>query len=428
VTAGVGFVEGGINRGGKVTQKVTVGPDGTTTEVTGESHSSASLGVGQVKLEGGRQDTFTGTVNPDGTGSGEIERKEPSTGLGKSVRSLEDSIKSKGLVATAKDIAKGKKSLLEDEAEAQGRSLDDDSYGQLAELAKDQSAWNKKWDGSGGSVDAYTAWQALRPKILAANGDRTQIEKLMAKFQREDTGRSEIVGKATSGTGIAFDVPDQLADKKPLYQQLVIGDPLKHARELATAGNADGAVAELNAALNKLTQLQSDIQKNTDAFQNLNAMYQMMDKITARRNEIRAEIGKITPPKAKPNAPSARSADDAKAKALAEENEKRKARNAILNEVLPKCLTAQENERRIFAEIEKELDKKNHLFSGKPDGMVMSEKLNQLRDSYGAWDEWVKQVRSVFQERGDSPDKANHYAPNRQRYNDLHNQSQPFMM
>jgi hypothetical protein len=419
VTAGVGPVEFGINQGGKVTQKVTTGPDGTTVEVTGESHGGASLGAGPAKLKGGREDTFTGKVDPAGKGSGEVERKDTETDLGKSVSSLEDSIKTKGIIATAKDLATGKKKVLEEDAEAQGRSLDDDSFSQLAELAKDKSAWEHQWNGS---VDTFIAWQALRPKILAANGDRTKIEKLMADFQSQGTGRSETLEKATGGTGAAFEFPDQLAAKKPIFQELVIGNPLKHPRELAAAGNTDGALNELKASLNKLTLLQSDIQWHGQEFQNPKTMNQMMDKVSARLNEIRAEIGKVTP-KPKPDAAAAASPDDAKAKALAEENEKRAARNQIIDDLLPKCLTAQQKERGLFAEVEKELDKKNHWYSGNPDSITLMQELNKLKDSYDGWDGWVKQLRDVFQERGESPDRANQYAPNRQHYQDLYNQA-----
>jgi hypothetical protein len=67
------------------------------------------------------------------------------------------------------------------------------------------------------------------------------------------------------------------------------------------------------------------------------------------------------------------------------------------------------------------LAKKDSWFS-KPDVIVISNRLNELKPVYEQWDISIGELKAVFTERGDDPGKANQFAPNRGEWKRLHDQ------
>jgi hypothetical protein len=314
---------------------------------------------------------------------------------------------------------------LQERVDARGKVMVEDSYTRLAELAKDPAAWDHAWD-SESRIAGFIDWQKTRPKVLAANGDRALIAKALAEYESKGSGRSGTVEKAVGETGIRFEFPDVVADQKPIYDSLVASNPLAHPRLLVNTGDKPGAIAELKDADKKLGDLSRKIQMHQDAFTNSTDVAEMFQRISSRRTDLRAEIRKLSPPAAAPAslltgkvaalAPG-KAEQDAKA-AQEAEAVRREERNALIQDYIPQCLTLQEREQANFAKVKDELE--SFSFWGKLVKTIrIFNLLNKTRDSYPKWDRMVDKLREVYKERGESPDRANQFAPNRGQWQAL---------
>ncbi len=198
------------------------------------------------------------------------------------------------------------------------------------------------------------------------------------------------------------------------------GDPLAHPRDLAAAGRAQDAVAELNADNAKLGKLLSGLQMHQQSITNAAALGEMQRRIGAKRAAIRAEIRKLTPRAPEPTAsggepkPDKDAAVDSAAQAAKQEEiAKREERNAKIESLIPSLLTNRERERSHFAAVYEEF-KKEDTWLSKPDFSVITENLNQLKPLYEQWDQSIAELRAVYTERGEIRRiRANQYAPNR---------------
>ncbi len=401
---------------------------GVSHRYEGSTSSGASLAVaGRDVAASTTTDQFAATVGPDNEATGETSSTTSESDYLGSIKKLGASYDKKPVGTTAGVVTGGTK-VLQEKSEIQGKKLTNDSFSRLAELAKDPGAWQKSWHGT---VDTFVDWEATRKKVLAANGDRNLISKAMAQFESQGSGRSQTVENAVSETGIAFDFPEELIDQKPVFDQLVAADLFAHPRELAGAGRPQDAIAELNADNDKLGKLLTGVQMHQDSVKNPAALGEMMRRISGKRTAIRAEIRKLSPkPAAAPvgdaksgaGQDKAAAVDPAAQAAQQEALAKRQERNAKIDDLIPSLLTNRDKERAGFAAVNEEFKKEESWFS-KPDSAVIADKLNQLKPLYDQWEKSLAELRAVYTERGDSPDRANQFAPNRAEWNALYNKA-----
>jgi hypothetical protein len=190
--------------------------------------------------------------------------------------------------------------------------------------------------------------------------------------------------------------------------------------------------------------LSREVQMHNDDFTEPAKLAEMLNRISKRSGEIRAEIRALSAPPspqaqpadaqqtAKKPAPAGkqttqdkaaadRAEEAAKEQALAkqreEANAKREERNARIDFLVPQCLTMQERERTAFAKANKEMD------SWFKSVATVFDILNTLKKSWPEWDSMVDQLRAVYQERGESPARANQFAPNKDMWNQINSRA-----
>jgi hypothetical protein len=421
--AGVGL---SVKQGGEYSEEETVDDKGVSHKYEGSGTLGGSLSVAGKKVAGSSTtDKFSGEAGPDNKGSGETSSTHSEIDYGSSISKLGKSFIEKP-IGTVTGVVSGETKVLKENTEVEGKKLTDDSFSRLAELAKDPGAWQKSWHGN---VDTFVDWEKTRKKVLAANGDRAQIEKALAEFESADSGRSKTVENAVSDTGIAFDFPDELADQKPVYDELVAGSPVEHARGLATAGKQREALDYISKSQDKLGHLEDAIRSHQTQITPA-ALAEMLRRISSRRAELRTETHQLSaPPKAqaKPAGPDGAAAAQQQAAADAERESavKREELKAKADEMISNLRAYRSREQANFAEIQKEVDKENSFFS-KPDVIRISTLLNDLKAMYAEWDKVVEDLKGVLKEAGGSPDQAAQYAPDRARWNAIHAKEFPW--
>jgi hypothetical protein len=232
-------------------------------------------------------------------------------------------------------------------------------------------------------------------------------------------------GQTTGGVGIVW--PNGTDSQQADYNELVVGDPIASARELSDTGDVQGAIDELKRDLGRLDAVFQYVDMHADKFTDQNARSEMLSRIGERETQIRAEIRSLTAtlpaaPAASPAdagetsgpTPAQIAVDDEEARARAEADAAREERNARLDKLVPTCLNNREHEREVFQEVDAEY----HKWLSNADPTVIFPLLNDLRDNfYPRWDEQVDQIREVFKERGDPPEHADQYAPDRAGWN-----------
>jgi hypothetical protein len=429
-SASLGFVGIAGREGGSYSEHETRDASGVSHKYQGSGTSGVALSVaGKEVASTATTDQFTGTVGPDNTATAETSSTTSETDYLGSIGKLAASY-DKRPAGTTVGVLKGETPVLQQRSEVAGKKLTDDSFARLAELAKNPALWEKSWHGN---ISTLEDWRATGAKVRAAHGDRNLIAKAMAEFESQGSGRSHTLENAVSDTGVAFDFPEELMDQKPIFDELVAGDPLAHPRELAAAGRLEDAVAELNADNAKLGKLLTNMQMHQQSITNAAALGEMQRRIGEKRTAIRAEIRKLKPPAPPPTAPAAdakggtqpqkdAAVDSAAQGAQQEEMQKREERNAKIESLIPTLLTNRDRERANFAVVHEELSKKDSLIRT-PDSIVMMEKLNELLPLYAQWDQSIAELKAIYVERGESADRANQYAPNRAEWNALHAQS-----
>ncbi len=410
-----------ISEGGTFSEDETRDASGITRRYEGASTLGGGFTVaGKTVASSSTTDKFTSQVGPDNKATGETSSTRKESDYGKSAVHFAEAVE-KRPVGTLVGIATGDTKLLQEKTDYAGKALTDDSFSLLAELAKDSRAWEKAWRGQG--ISNLIDWRSTRGKVLAAEGDRNLIAKAIGEYESQGSNRSGIVEAAVSDTGIAFDFPDELADQKPIYDELIVGNPLAHGRELAQGGNAPDAIAELNGANNRLGALLTKVQMQAENI-SPGALAEMMRRISARRTELRAEVRKLTPSpttagpvpaQGQPEAKGATPAPQADAAALAQQNQVIEERNARLSDLIKNCLTLRDREAAIFAKVDTEFAKDEHWYSSH-DTYAIREELDSIKKMYPEWDRQLNDLRAIYQERGESPDRASQFAPNRDRW------------
>jgi hypothetical protein len=401
-------------------------PDGTMKIVRG----GASLG-GSVTLAGQRvnssskTDSFTGWVDEHNQGGGETASEDRSVDLGKTAQQLGDAF-SANPIATTVAIATGNKPVLAQRVDTEGSILVDDSYARIAKAAEDNATWDHAFGSGGVAQGSFQEWKEVQRKVLAANGDRHLIAQAMAHWQEGRSGRSGDVERLIGDTGIAFEFPDEIADLKPVYDSLIAADPTGHARELAEAGDRASAARELQAINDSLGRLSQAVQMRHEQFQNPGKLAEMQSRIAARRQAIRQMIGRYAPAVAAPKQdanfvgpplPEAmQQKADEEAAAQAAALQARRDASERIGELVGICLTNREKETQVFAAVADELDDFYINI------VYVFEQLNSLKPMYNTWDAHVAELKTLYPKQGDSAERANQFAPNWPRWQQLRQQ------
>jgi hypothetical protein len=417
-TTSAGIVGSGfsISQGGRRSHEQTQDASGVSERYEGASTLGGAFNIaGRSVGSSSATDTFVSNVRPDNTATGVAGSVKTESDLGKSALEFAKGLEDRP-AGTLVGITTGDTKLLKEKTDDSGKALTDDSFGRLAELAHDPRAWEAFWFGHGDISDLMD-WRKTRIKVLAARGDRNLISQALSEYESEGSGRSGVVGSAVGETGIAFDFPDELADQKPIYDELVIGDALGHARDLAGHGESAAAIAELTSDNNRLGSLLDKIGMHASHV-SPGALAEMTRRISARRTQLRAEIRKLTPPAAAPPATSVaetpQAAPQVDTAAIEERNRVIEDRNARLTDKIKSCLDLRAVERANFAKIDAEFAKDEHWYSSH-DFYEVRHLLDSVGRLYPDWNKDIEDLGAIYKERGEPAERANQFGPDTAR-------------
>jgi hypothetical protein len=417
VTASILGLGARFNDGGSFNEQEVVDERGLSHRYEGSGSGGLDVTVGGKPAATTKTtNTFIADVGPDNTATGETSSRHAQSDLGRSVDRLEKSF-AKNPLTTTTGILTGKTQVLQERVDTSGAALTDDSFGRLASLAETPAAWEHAWNAD---VGAFIDWQKTRHKVLAAQGNRDGIARAIAEFESEGSGRSGTVEKALGRTGIAFEFPDEIADQKPVYDSLIVGDPLGHARELAQRGQQEAALNELRTANDKLGKLRSAAQTHSGAFESGAKLAEMLNRLDDRRSQLRAEIRQLTPA-GKQQGPAADTSPTLigpppppAVDAEAEQRRKNEELDVRQQELTQNCMTLRSKEQGVFSSIRSEMDSwhLDHLSAS----ISMAKDLKKVKDSYQEWDDTVTKLKKVLADRGEDSAKADAVGPDRKQW------------
>ena len=403
------------------------GPDGKTKIYDGGNTSGAHLIVGD-KPKGGSTttDRFTGGAGPDNKGFGESTETDRSGDLLGGLGAVVDKMKTSPLT-TAKNVVQGKEELSKDVTHIDGAAFSDESYGQLAERAKQGDGKWIKYLHWRGSMNTLADWRAIRPRLVKAGENRQEIAKVVAEFERgSGRGRHETVRNAISGTEVAFELPPAIAAKKPYWDANVVNDPVPAA---LGAPSPDEVVKKLEQIDRQLTGFRNDMSKSQGDFLHLVDFQDMAERIDARRIAVAAAL-KTARAKAKAADDEAKGVNQFSApeanvsSADSPEERERVAKLAGRIEQLKQTIgDAYQQEQAHFVAWEKHLagDTVLGFIPAGVDGRKLVEHEIQLKGLYPKWDAARAELRKVLGEAGKpyDPGEADAVQPDRARYRAL---------
>jgi hypothetical protein len=264
-----------------------------------------------------------------------------------------------------------------------------------------------------------------RHKVLAAGNDRQLVAKAIAEFESESgRGRSDTVQRAVGGAAIAFEFPDAIVDQKPLYDSLIVGDPVTAAQ---AAGDSGAQLARLQSDLEKLNTLDKKIGDNSVAFERPGDFIEMRQRIGERRKAMRAATSKLVTPAVaavptpataggKVDAVPAPAVDEAAQKKL-EETHQRVQDTA---ECIARLQSYRGIEQGVFAAMEAEF-KGSTVFGyelpklSSPSVIPLIAQMNKLKNAYPKWGKDIALLKRLIIEAGGDTAKADPFKPNRER-------------
>lgn len=399
---------------GDLSVQHTDAPEGRTTV-----HRGSGTGGGQIKAgdtpiySASSTNTFVGGAGPDNVGFGDTANVRRETDYAATAKNALARVVGAGPEQPGKtDVAAPP--IVKEDVHQQGAALTDDSYATLIELAKSDSKWSSAWSGSFGT---WQAWMATLPKVRRAGQDRAAVAQALAEFESESgRGRSETVQKAIGASGIAFEFPQSLAHLKPLYERLIVYNPIGAAY---AAGDGPATLAALNTARDELKGLRSDLIDKAAQFESPASHIEMMQRIRARTAEVNTEIGRLTQPKPQPTAPADKAsaaaplvpAQAADAPSDAAPVIDIAAKKQEIDGLVGEMQGYKKMEAVAFAVIEAELD----AFFG-PSLPKIFEQENKLRAAYPKWDKDVKDLRRLIGETGGDASIVTPLLPDRNRW------------
>lgn len=419
---GLDFDQGGFYEEGE-----SEDPNGKQRHVRGGASVGGSGTIlGRRINPSSKTDSFTGWSDENNVGGGVTQTENREVDWRKTAGGLSDAASHP--LDSAIAIAKGAP-VLKERMDTVGVNLTDDSFTVIAESAKSRKLWFKAWTTHGVSRGSKDDWEATRQAVLAAHGDRAKIQQAMAKWEKGDSGRSAEVEKLVGDTGVSFDFPDEISEFKPTYDQLVMGDVLAGPRQLIAEGKTPEAVARLQDIQQRAAELLQNVQMHSGQATDPAKFSAVQNNIAARQKLLRQEIHRLTSPAAKaaeqkgepPPEPVAAPPPDFVGPLSVEQQEAVRAERREASETIRSkvgiCLVNRDLEEKAFAEVVDELDDYyvNHGF--------IFHKLTSLNPLYAEWDKAIAELKVAYPKQGDSPDRANQFAPNRARWNELNKQA-----
>jgi hypothetical protein len=234
------------------------------------------------------------------------------------------------------------------------------------------------------------------------------------------------VQRAVGGTAIAFEFPDSIADQKPLYDSLIVGDPLGAAQ---AAGDEPQQLARLRGDLDKLAALDKKISDHAADFQRPGDFIEMRQRIGERQKALRGAVSKLQPKApglaaaAKPKEPEVTTVPTAD-EVAAQQAEATQARQQEIDATIARLQSYRGVEQGVFAAMEQEF--KGYTVFGyempklsQPSITALFAQENKLKDAYPKWGKDIATLRRLLTESGGDPSQADAYKPNRARYLEL---------
>jgi hypothetical protein len=422
------------------------------TTYTGSATGGASLTVGGKQGPSSERRDAISTTVADGKAGGEASRTRIETDYGKTLSTIADHP-----VDVLVGGITGARPVIQETQNTQGKLLTDDSYASIAEAAKSENAWTKALVGNASLNPNWDDWQKTRHKVLAANGDRGKIAQAMSEFYAGGSGRGKAVEALAGSSGIAFEFPDKLADQQGTYNDLMVGDPFAHSRDLVAAGDTQGAIRDLRDRDASVKKLAADLAVRATDFEDSKSFLEMQRRLDGRRAQFASEIQKLSgasvtgpPPGAatQDQAPvpvagkKLSKADQAKADAArleaaqqkAEADKRAQAANAEqqkqgaadrIQGMAQGLGGARAKENSVFARVESEyhgslLGVAYETTPNLSGTIAIAEAMTDLKKSYEEWDKIVTNMENVLKEAGGDPATLESYKPNRARYRQLH--------
>jgi hypothetical protein len=257
-----------------------------------------------------------------------------------------------------------------------------------------------------------------------------------------------------TGQGQRFAFPDAIRPQKEVWDDLVVNDPTAGPAELVEEGKIDEARAELvsiNAQLDGLTLAISGVVGELST----RVVSDMLTRIRKRKGELRELQKVLARPREKAAAPlkeeihpGVTSADEweridagrPRAGVLSpeaiEQEEKDTAENKLaeiradteaeVGTLIAELRTLRDNENKKFADVEAQF-KVPMVFGvalSLPDQTEIQPRLAKIKMGYEQWDGQVKQLKDLYTKRGERPDAADQFKPNRARWNQLATRSE----
>ncbi len=429
-TAGALGVSVDILDQGETSEEVTVGPDGVSRVYSAQATGGARLRVGDRTVASASDtNAFVGGAGPDNVGWGETRNEQRSLDYGASARKLATNF-GKAPVGTAIGVVTGSMPVVQETVQQHGAAMTDDGYAELIGRAQDPAKWSQAWSGSFGT---WEAWMKVRHQVLAAGDNRQMIAKAISDFEgKSGRGRSDTVQKALGGTAIVFEFPDSIADQKPLYDALIVGNPLAAAE---AAGDGPQQLTRLRADLEKLAALDKKISDHAADFQRPGDFIEMRQRIGERQLALRGAAARLQPkaPAGAGAAPKAAAPDpgvttvptaDEMAAQQADETEHRQQQ---IEAATARLRSYRGVEQGVFAAMEAEF--KGYTVMGyempklsQPSVIGLIAQENKLKDAYPKWGKDIALLRRLLGESGGDASQADAYRPNRARYLELDRQ------
>lgn len=187
-------------------------------------------------------------------------------------------------------ITGGVKSTKTD-VDVEGMKLSDDDFSTIVARAQNK----REWERSVTSPRLIAQWEATRQAILEAGDDRARVAQALAQFVGKDGHKRAaavegLVRRPLGEGGSRYEWPSELSAHKGAYDDLVFGNPLADARELAKAGKVKEASAKLKALVDSADTVGNALKGGQEHFRDVTAMAEMVKRLNDRRAELSAEM------------------------------------------------------------------------------------------------------------------------------------------
>ncbi|CAD5367073.1 hypothetical protein RA210_U10643 [Rubrivivax sp. A210] len=428
VPVGLLGVTGSLVQGSTREDSVSTDPSGTTNRVAGSSSIGPNMAAfGRTWDLFSTTDSLAVNVGTDNTANGVTQAEQISIDLGKTAANLAESMR-QSPIAALRGATTGSKEIIKRRADVVGTNLSDASFDRVSQLAMNPSEWFSKWDGRGTSQGAASEWEQTRKKMLAAKGSRLQIARALRDWEAADSGRSADISRLAGDTGIAFEFPDEIADQKFVFDQLLDPGLLAPSLELARQ-NPTAALEKTRALERRVTELAKTLQGRAGSMSSPDTFAEMQRRLAAAAYAIRqasADIERLMLQRQSAD-PAAASAQATRGAADPSTDPGLTASPANPSLVAPNpeslaidirfqirvCMANRELEARVFSEIEDELS------SWDVNLLAVGRKLTQLKSMYESWGEAVTAIGQDRVALGFSPDAACRFGPDRTRWQAL---------